>query len=121
MCILSACWQGTAIAADRDGVILDHPPLADEIGNDALLRHLKLIAWVADDNLLPREGKRGFPHGGSWLERNKRFTNDFSNFFTAAGPAGIASAVATRSEHCCVCLRHLNIANLMPYSRSHAH
>ena len=101
--------------ADRDGHVLDHPPLADEIGNDALLRHAKLIAWPADDSLLPRGGRRGFPHGGSWLERNKRFTHDLCTFFTASGPPEIASAVATRYR-CKALPAGMFVYNLRPLS-----
>ena len=82
--------------ADRDGTVLDNPPLAEDIAQDSELRLLKVIAWAADDSLLPREGKRGFPHWATWLERNKRFSNDFCNFFTRAGPPDVASSVATR-------------------------
>jgi len=82
--------------ADRSGNILDNPPLVEEIAKDPLLRGLKLIAWSADDTLLPRGGVRGFPHAATWLERNKRFTEDFTSFLSANGPPTIASAVATR-------------------------
>ena len=87
----------TLAPADQNGNVLDNPPLAEDIANDSELRQLKLIAWAADDSLLPRQGQRGFPHWATWLERNKRFTADFAAFFTGSGPPAIASSIATRS------------------------
>ncbi len=89
---------GTASAcvyADADGNILDNPPLADDIAQDPLLQSLKLIAWVADDTLLPRLDERGFPHWGIWAERNKAFQRDMTSWL-AHSQSGLASAVATR-------------------------
>lgn len=84
-----------ALDADADGNILDNPPLADEIAQDPLLQGLKLIAWVADDTLLPRLGARGFPHWGIWAERNKAFTKDMVSLMVHNQPR-LASQVATR-------------------------
>ena len=83
------------VHADSDGNILDNPPLADDIAQDALLQSLKLIAWVADDTLLPRLGERGFPHWGIWAERNKAFQKDIVTWLVH-NQAGMASQVATR-------------------------
>lgn len=84
-----------ALDADADGNILDNPPLADDIAQDPLLQGLKLIAWVADDTLLPRLGARGFPHWGIWAERNKAFTKDMVSLMVHNQPR-LASQVATR-------------------------
>ena len=81
--------------ADSEGNILDNPPLAEEIAQDGLLQGLKIIAWAADDTLLPREGARGFPHWGIWAERNKLFTADMFAYMAHCMP-GLASKVATR-------------------------
>lgn len=81
--------------ADADGNILDNPPLAEDIAQDPLLQGLKLIAWVADDSLLPRLGARGFPHWGIWAERNKAFTKDMVSLMVHNQPR-LASQVATR-------------------------
>ena len=88
--------------ADRDGNVLDNPPLAEDIAYESELRDCKLIAWAADDSLLPRQGQRGFPHWAIWQERNKRFTHHFSQFFKDHRPADIASSIATRCPalHC---------------------
>ena len=80
--------------ADRDGTVLDNPPLAEEISADPLLGGLKLIAWSGNDALLPRSGARGFPHWGVWLERNTRYSTDLAPF--VAGLPGTASGMATR-------------------------
>lgn len=84
-----------ALHADADGNILDNPPLAEDIAQDPLLQGLKLIAWVADDTLLPRMGERGFPHWGIWAERNKAFTKDIVSLMVHNQPR-LASQVATR-------------------------
>lgn len=89
--------QKLSVFSDRDGTVLDNPPLAEDIAYDSELRLLKLIAWAADDSLLPRGGQRGFPHWATWLERNKRFAADFGSFFTGHGAPAIASSIATRS------------------------
>lgn len=83
------------LVQDTDGNILDNPPLADDIAQDPLLQDLKLIAWVADDTLLPRLGQRGFPHWGIWAERNKAFTKDLVALMVHNQPH-MASQVATR-------------------------
>ena len=80
---------------DRAGTVLDAPPLVHEITVDPLLGHLKLIAQPLDDRLLPREGSRGFPHWGKWLERNQAFSRDIAAFLAECRP-GMASALATR-------------------------
>ena len=68
-------------SADREGLVQDAPPLGDELAQDPALAALKLVAWPADDTLLPRAGERGFPHWGRWAERNKRFTRDVVQWF----------------------------------------
>ncbi|KAL3146430.1 hypothetical protein ABBQ32_003110 [Trebouxia sp. C0010 RCD-2024] len=83
------------LVQDADGSILDNPPLAEDIAQDPLLQGLKLIAWVADDTLLPRLGERGFPHWGIWAEKNKAFTKDIVSLMVHNQP-GLASQVATR-------------------------
>ena len=84
-----------ACGADRDGTVLDCPPLAEDLNADPLLRQLKMIAQPLDDRLLPRGGARGFPHWGKWLERNLAFTQDLPAFLAECRP-GMASTLATR-------------------------
>lgn len=71
--------------ADREGFILDAPPLADAICHDPLLKPLKLIAAPSDDSLLPRSGVRGFPHWGLWQQRNAGFGRDLMAFLAEGG------------------------------------
>lgn len=83
------------LVQDTEGNILDNPPLAEDIAQDPVLQGLKLIAWPADDSLLPRGGERGFPHWGVWAERNKTFQKDMLAWLVQ-NQNGMASNVATR-------------------------
>jgi hypothetical protein len=49
-------FAAAAPPADREGTVLDAPPLADALCHDPVLRHLKLVALPSDDSLLPRCG-----------------------------------------------------------------
>ena len=92
---LRGCPALHSAGADRSGHILDNPPLAEEIAQEPLLQGLKMVAWAADDTLLPRGGARGFPHWGLWSERNKAFQQDIVGWLVQGQPA-MASKVATR-------------------------
>jgi hypothetical protein len=60
-----------ALVQDRDGNVMDGPALPDALSADPVLRgRVKLVASAADLALLPRQGVRGFPHWGTWLEKN---------------------------------------------------
>lgn len=82
--------------ADRNGAVLDNPPLPEEICEDPVLSALKLVAWSGDDSLLPRAGERGFPHWATWMQRNTRFSRDAAAFIS--GVPAAASGFATRSH-----------------------
>jgi hypothetical protein len=56
------------LVADSTGLVLDSPPLVEALALDPLLRHLKLMAYIGDNSLLPRSGERGFPHWGVWMQ-----------------------------------------------------
>ena len=94
----------TQAAADRDGTVLDAPPLPEAIAYDPILGSLKLIARPGDETLLPRGGDRGFPHWSMWAELSPRFPRDLAralNPFPFAheelqGGPSVASAIATR-------------------------
>lgn len=58
------------------GAVMDSPPLVEELVADPILKSAKLIAAVGDHRLLPREGIRGFPHYGVFMEWNMRFAGD---------------------------------------------
>jgi hypothetical protein len=86
---------------DRDGLVLDAAPLPEAIALEPTFHGLKLVAWSADDGLLPRGGERGFPHWAVWAERNKRFTADVAAFMAAdlgacGEPGGAAGSPSAR-------------------------
>lgn len=83
------------LAQDRDGLVMDAPPLADALAMDPALSHLKLIAAPSDEKLLPRGGARGFPHWGVWMQRNNAFTRTMHSLILQ-GTLGLSSEVATR-------------------------
>lgn len=96
------------MAQDRDGIVVDNPPLPESIVHDPLLRQYKMIAVSGNDALLPRSGERGCPHWGTWLEWNKRFQQDVWEYIVN-GQDDKLSAMATRitgnlyytpDEHC---------------------
>lgn len=63
-----------AMGLDPAGAVLDAPPLAAELAAAPELRGLKLVAWPrGDPSLLPRGGRRGFPHFGALAQHNARF------------------------------------------------
>lgn len=55
---------------DANGFVLDAPSLPDSLCHDPILSGTKLIAAPSNYSLLPREGARGFPHWGKWMEKN---------------------------------------------------
>ena len=71
--------------------MLDNPWVPEAIALHPTLRYLKLVAWAGCDDLLPRGGGRGFPHWGTWMERNRRFTEDMLQYLVYGAWA----------QHCC--------------------
>lgn len=55
---------------NMDEVVMDAPALPDALAHDPVLASTMLIASPSDEKLLPRQGERGFPHWGKWLESN---------------------------------------------------
>lgn len=80
-----------AVVSDREGTVLDNPWVPEAIALHPTLRYLKLVAWAGCDELLPRGGERGFPHWGTWMERNRRFTQDMLQYlvFGTGGEDGV--------------------------------
>jgi pullulanase/glycogen debranching enzyme len=66
--------------ADRDGTVLDAPPLAHEIAADPVLADRRIVAAPTDTGLLARSGSRGFPHWAAWSERPAGFAADVVRF-----------------------------------------
>ena len=109
-CARDPSWKGEQpdVHADRYGSILDNPPLAEAIATDSILGDVRLVAWPGDARLLPREGRRGFPHWGRWLQRNLGTGADLCAALgppppgaqdlssTSDAPTSQASALATR-------------------------
>lgn len=77
------------LATDRDGLVLDAPPIAHRIAREPRLSHLAIIASTADTSLLPRGGTRGFPHWGVWGERRSDFGTSILDFL-ATGTTPVA-------------------------------
>jgi isoamylase len=98
-CFMSA----EAMAQDADGVVLDCPPLAQALSADPVLRECKLVAWPRDDGLLPRGGRRGFPHQGVLMQHNSRF-GEVLNWMAGGGAAGLEAVASqlTGAPSCCI-------------------
>ncbi|KAK2078653.1 hypothetical protein QBZ16_003493 [Prototheca wickerhamii] len=60
------------LVQDRNGCILDAPPLAMAIAYDPVLAGLQFVAQTADARLLPRQGRRGFPALGRVARGGRR-------------------------------------------------
>jgi pullulanase/glycogen debranching enzyme len=89
-CLLSA----EAMAQDTAGFVLDCPPIAQALASDPVLRACKLVAWPRDNTLLPRGGRRGFPHQAALLQHNDKFGSVLS-WLQACDTAGL-DAVASQ-------------------------
>jgi isoamylase len=83
-----------AIAQSVDGTVLDSPPLAEVLATDGALTGCKIVAWPRDYGLLPRHGRRGFPHAGALLQHNGAF-GAVLQWLGGGGP-GLLTAVATQ-------------------------
>jgi isoamylase len=83
-----------AIAQSVDGTVLDAPPLAEVLATDGALRACKIVAWPRDYGLLPRHGRRGFPHAAALLQHNGAF-GAVLQWLGGGGP-GLLTAVATQ-------------------------
>lgn len=82
-CGTESIWSNCDVVqptADRDGTVLDAPPLGHEIAADPELADRRIIAAPADAGLLARSGGRGFPHWGAWCERPAGFAADVVRF-----------------------------------------
>lgn len=81
----------SVLGRNSDGRLLANPPLLDQIAEDPLLRHIKLIAEAWDAGGAFQVGH--FP-GQRWAEWNCHFRDDVRRFWR--GDAGMAGAFATR-------------------------
>jgi glycogen operon protein len=79
------------LGRDRDGNLMENPPLLERIAEEPVLRNTKLIAEAWDAGGAYQVG--GFP-GGRWAEWNDRFRDDVRRFWR--GDRGMAAHIATR-------------------------
>jgi glycogen operon protein len=82
---------GSVLGRDRDGAIMENPPILERIAEDPVLRHTKIIAEAWDAAGAYQVG--WFP-GGRWAEWNDRFRDDVRRFWR--GDTGQVSHLATR-------------------------
>jgi len=81
----------SVLGRDRHGNLLANPPLLEQIAEDPILRHVKLIAEAWDAGGAFQVGR--FP-GRRWAEWNCHFRDDVRRFWR--GDPGMTGAFATR-------------------------
>ncbi|MCM1322140.1 MAG: glycogen debranching protein GlgX [Bacteroides sp.] len=82
---------GSILGRDKEGNLMENPPILERIAEEPALRHTKIIAEAWDAGGAYQVG--GFP-GGRWAEWNDRFRDDMRKFWR--GDDNLSSAVATR-------------------------
>ncbi|MBN1241821.1 MAG: glycogen debranching protein GlgX [Spirochaetales bacterium] len=82
---------GSILGRDQRGRLLENPPVIEQIAEDPILRHTKIIAEAWDAGGAYQVG--WFP-GGRWAEWNDRFRDDIRRFWR--GDAHALRGFATR-------------------------
>jgi isoamylase len=82
---------GSILGRDQSGRLLENPPMIEQIAEDPLLRHTKIIAEAWDAGGAYQVG--WFP-GGRWAEWNDRYRDDVRRFWR--GDSGAVRNLATR-------------------------
>jgi isoamylase len=82
---------GSVLGRDRNGRLMENPPILERIAEDPVLRGTKIIAEAWDAAGAYQVGQ--FP-GGRWAEWNDRFRDDMRRFWR--GDPAATGAVATR-------------------------
>jgi len=82
---------GSVLGRDREGRIMENPPILERIAEDPVLRDTKIIAEAWDAAGAYQVGS--FP-GGRWAEWNDKFRDDARRFWR--GDDGMVSHLATR-------------------------
>jgi isoamylase len=82
---------GSVLGRDRQGRLLENPPILERIAEEPVLRHTKIIAEAWDAAGAYQVG--WFP-GGRWAEWNDRFRDDVRRFWR--GDREYVSRLATR-------------------------
>jgi hypothetical protein len=85
-----AVQSGDACRAVQSGDVF----LLQDLAADGALRGCKLVAWPRDYRLLPRLGRRGFPHAGVLLQHNGAFGAVLE--WLAHGSPALLTQVATQ-------------------------
>ena len=80
------------LGRDQEGRVLDNPPVVEQIAEDPVLRHTKIIAEAWDAAGLYQVGS--FSRSRRWAEWNGRFRDDVRAFM--AGRPGTVGRLATR-------------------------
>jgi glycogen operon protein len=88
---------GSILGRDQQGRLLENPPVIEQIAEDPLLRHTKIIAEAWDAGGAYQVG--WFP-GGRWAEWNDRFRDDVKRFWRGDDRAvqGFATRVSGSSD-----------------------
>jgi glycogen operon protein len=88
---------GSILGRDQNGKMLENPPVLEEIAEDPILRHTKIIAEAWDAGGAYQVG--WFP-GGRWAEWNDRFRDDVRRFWRGDDRAvqGFATRVTGSSD-----------------------
>jgi len=88
---------GSILGRSQDGKLLENPPVLEEIAEDPILRHTKIIAEAWDAGGAYQVG--WFP-GGRWAEWNDRFRDEVRRFWRGDERAvqGFATRVAGSSD-----------------------
>jgi isoamylase len=74
------------LGRDKNGDVLAHPPVLEEISEDGVLASAKLIAEPWDASGLYQVGR--FPFGKRWSEWNGQYRDDVRSFWKGEGQAG---------------------------------
>jgi isoamylase len=88
---------GSVLSRDRDGRLVDDPPLLERIAEDPVLRDTKIIAEAWDAAGAYQVG--GFP-GGRWAEWNDKFRDDVRSFWLrdSGDIAGLATRISGSAD-----------------------
>ncbi|MBN1410308.1 MAG: glycogen debranching protein GlgX [Spirochaetales bacterium] len=82
----------SVLGRDQDGKVMKNPPVLDEIANDPVLAHTKIIAEAWDAAGLYQVGS--FPAWGRWAEWNGKFRDDVRRYLR--GDHNTIGTLATR-------------------------
>ncbi|MFO0928879.1 MAG: glycogen debranching protein GlgX [Gemmataceae bacterium] len=80
------------LGRDREGRVMDEPPVIERIAEDSVLSDTKLIAEPWDAAGLYQVGH--FPYGSRWSEWNAHYRDEVRRFWR--GDSGMAGKLATR-------------------------